>query len=155
MDECLYIWWTLTPFYTGNPFETIHNICVQQCSRRIKKKHMTKIWLSCWLFSFSFLYFKKQRFMWECDWLRLYAHCCRERWSIRTHSHFFFFFPSFFILHATDVNSTCYACYRLDFIDKSMGSFCTYKLTLVADCGDIVAVVELADGGVIIHTPYL
>lgn len=48
------------------------------------------------------------------------------------------------------------ACYRLDFIDKSMGSFCTYKLTLVADCGDIVAVVELAGGGgVIIHTPYL
>lgn len=48
------------------------------------------------------------------------------------------------------------SCYRLDFIDKSMGSFCTNRLTLVADCGDIVAVVELAGGGgVIIHTPYL
>lgn len=45
--------------------------------------------------------------------------------------------------------------HRLDFIDKSIGSFCTYKLMLVADCGDIVVVVELTDGGVIIHTPYL
>lgn len=47
--------------------------------------------------------------------------------------------------------------YRLDFIDKSIGSFCTYRLILDVDCGDIVAVVELVGGGggVIIHTPYL
>lgn len=55
------------------------------------------------------------------------------------------------------VSTTHIYFYRLDFIDKSIGSFCTYRLILDADCGDIdiVAVVELAGGGLIIHTPYL
>lgn len=57
------------------------------------------------------------------------------------------------------VNTCACACckmyYRWDFIDKSIGSFCTYRLILDVECGDIVAVFELAGGGVIIHTPYL